>query len=77
MGKRSETAQLSPSSSRSDKPGREKTSTADRGPVDLYYYDGLARQDHLVRLTVNCSEFYERPRDEDLGCNSIERQFVA
>ena len=51
---------------RSDRPGREKTSSADRGPVDLYYYDGLARQEHLVRLTVNCSEFYERPRDEDL-----------
>ena len=52
---------------RSDRPGRERTSTADRGPVDLYYYDGLARQDHLVRLTVNCSEFYERPSRGDEG----------
>ena len=47
--------------------GHEKTSFADRMPIDLNFYDGLYRQDRLTILTVDCSK--SRPpleEDEDL-----------
>jgi hypothetical protein len=53
----------------SDRLGKEKTSSADRGPIELYYYDGLAKQENVIRLTVNCSEFNAPPprsKEEDL-----------
>lgn len=42
----------------SDRTGNEKAGLADRGPVDVFFYDGLAMMENAVKLTLDCS----RPR---------------
>ena len=37
--------------------GAEKTSTADRKPVELIYYDELGRQDEPIHIVVESSNF--------------------
>ena len=36
---------------------KDKSYSADRKPLDLYYYDGLSKQDHLIKLTIDCSRY--------------------
>ena len=50
----------------SDKMGVQKTSLADRNPVNLYYYDGLAGHwTEPVVFTIDCTRGYVGPREGD------------
>ena len=41
--------------------GDERTGMIERKPIDIFYYDGLAKQDKLIRFTLNirCSNWMQ------------------